>query len=130
MYVRRRRRAMCVAFQNQHNPSQIIFHNIPDEWPSRQMAPHVTRAAWTHNTIWPKAVQIWPVARLVTPAIALKPMAQGTVHHFLNSLNGIFIARAQQRQITMGLIFFFEPTSQVIFNGKCNYTAAHLVQKT
>lgn len=116
-----------LRFRTSTIPLRSFFITSLMRGPRGKRPPHVTRAAWKHNTIWPKAVQIWPAARLVTPAIALKPMAQGTFHHILNSLNSIFIARAQQRQITTGLIFFFR-TIQVVFNGKCNHTATHLVQ--
>lgn len=106
VYVRRHR-AICVAFWNQHNPSQIIFHNIPDSWPSRQMASHVTWAAWKHNTILLKAVQIWPAACLVTPALALRPTAQGTVHHLPNSLESIFHCATRDRKWWLLVSFLF-----------------------
>lgn len=60
---------------------------------------------------------IW--SRLPTP----RGLAQEIVHHVPNSINGNFITGAQQRQITMVLVFSALPFQaiQVFFNGERNY---------
>lgn len=64
--------------------------------------PHFTRAVWKHNTIWTKAVQIWPTAHLVTPAQHMRRLTQEIVHHVPNLIGSNFIVRARQIQAMMG----------------------------
>lgn len=62
-------RAICVSFQSFLRSFFTTFLIIVLSW---QMASYVTRATWKHNTIWPKAVQIWPASHLVTPVRTFK----------------------------------------------------------